>query len=187
MPVVDIEIDAVWDEALPLMRRNWAETGFAFPFDPSREMYRQLQELGLMVAVGAFVEGALVGYATAIVTVHHFNPAVRWCGSDALYVLPEHRAAAFGARLIKAIERRAAQAGASWIAWHTRAGTPLADTMLRHGYTMGDTVVIKEIADGGRCSNRGGRGRGDRGRAEEVRQDPEARGADPATASRGCT
>jgi len=150
MPVRPVAIADYWDEALPLMHANWAETGFDFPFAPSRERYVRQQAAGFMFAIGAFApEGIaerLVGYSTAIVVAHPFNPdAVHYCCTDALFVQPEHRGSILAGRLLLATEREAKQRGATWISWHTRAGTPFAAMLERHGYAPGDVVVFKEL------------------------------------------
>jgi GNAT superfamily N-acetyltransferase len=184
MPIREIVIDDVWDGALALMHRNWAETGFAFPFSPSREMYREMQRIGAMFGFGAFRDEVMVGYATAVVSRHPFNPDVVWCATDALYVAPEHRAGLLPARLIMAVEEHAEALGAQWVSWHTRGGTRLAETMLRHGYEVGDIVVIKEVGHGGSSSRGGRRGRRTGGQHEEAPEDPAA-GTARATAAVG--
>lgn len=145
MPVRDVDIAGEFEAALPLMRRNWAETGFAFPFAPSREMYEAAQAAGMLIAKGAMADGELVGYSTAVLTRHPFNPDVRVCASDALFMHPGHRAGALPGRLMLATEVEAQQRGARFMLWHTRAGTPLARTLARRGYVEADVVMMKEL------------------------------------------
>jgi hypothetical protein len=93
MAVREIDIASHWDAALPLMEANWRETGASFDFAPSLEFFAQAQALGMLLALGAFHEDKLVGYASGIVAPHPFNPAVKVASVNVLYVKPEYRAA----------------------------------------------------------------------------------------------
>lgn len=128
-----------------LFAANWAETGFGFPLAPDIAQYQALQDAGALFALAAWRGGEIVGYSSAFVQPHLFNPAVVCCASDALFVHPAHRAGTLGARLIVATEQEARRRGAVRMLWHTRAGTPLAQAMLRRGYQPADVVVMKEI------------------------------------------
>lgn len=146
MPVREVAIAEHWDAALPLMAANWRETGFGFDFRPARQMYEDAQARGVLLALGAFHDDELVGYCTAVTAQHPFNPEVIVCSTDALYVIPAHRKGTLPGRLIFEMERIARRCGARFVLWHTRAGTPLAAVMDRHGYTDADVVKIKELA-----------------------------------------
>lgn len=133
------------DRLRPLLEQNWAETGFDFPFNPSVEMYRVMHDVGVMFGLIAEIDGEPVGYCSVCVSPHPHNPAVIVGSNDALFVAPAHRGGTVAPRLIAASERLAREQGATRFCWHCRAGTPLADTFARHGYTPADTVVMKEI------------------------------------------
>lgn len=145
VPVREVNIAEYFDQALPLMRRNWAETGMGFEFAPARENYERAQALGLVVALGAFVGEELVGYTSGVLTGHPFNPEVLVCSTDTLYVLPEHRGGMHAGRLILTMERIARERGARYVFWHVRAGTPIAQVMDDHGYADIDVVKGKEL------------------------------------------
>lgn len=141
----EVNIDDWWDVALPLMRQNWRETGFDFDFAPDRGMYVVGQRAGFLIALGAFAGGNLVGYSTATLAPHPFNPRVRVCMSDALFVAPSHRGGLLPGRLVVGTERLARERGALRMAWHTRAGTPFAEVLRARGYRDADTVVMREL------------------------------------------
>ena len=143
--VREVQITDYFDQALPLMRENWAETGFGFEFNPSRERYERLQASGLLFALGAFDGEELVGYSTAVVVEHLFNPARFTCSTDALFVRKSHRNGTLPGRLILETERIARERGAHSIAWHTRAGTKFSQALLLHGYELADVVVTKDL------------------------------------------
>ena len=145
MPVREVNIADQFEAALPLMRENWRETGFDFEFAPSQQIYETAQASGVLIALGAFHDEELVGYATAVLTEHPFNPAVRMCLTDALYLSPAHRNGPLAGRLMLTVERIAKERGARFVMWHTRAGTKLADVLRKRGYLDADTVVMKEL------------------------------------------
>jgi predicted GNAT superfamily acetyltransferase len=128
-----------------LLAENWAETGFDFDLCPDVEMVRRLQDAGLMFVLGAFDGDELIGYSSALVSPHTYNPAIICCNSDALFVRRAWRKTTIGARLIVETERVAASRGAVRMLWHTRAGTPLAAALARRGYSPADVIVMKEI------------------------------------------
>lgn len=134
-------IDAIAD----LIAANWAETGFDFELDLNVDAIARLQDMGFMFALAAFQDEQIIGYSTAMIGPHTFNPGMLFCNSDALFVLPEWRKSSAGARLIIETERVAKQRGAVRMLWHTRAGTPLAEVLKRRGYSPADIIVMKEI------------------------------------------
>lgn len=129
----------------PLLEQNWAETGFGFPFAPSVEAYQRLYEAGVSFCVLAEEDGEPVGYCCVMVAPHPHNPDVIFGANDALFVAPSHRGRSTAARLIRAAEEEARRRGASHFTWHCRAGTPLAATLERHGYTPADVVMLKGL------------------------------------------
>lgn len=145
LAIREVQIADYFDAALPLMQENWQETGFEFALNPSRDAYIGYQASGLLFALGAFDGDEMVGYCICAVVPHSFNPAVIFCASESLFIKASHRQGTLSARLILEAERTAKQRGARFISWHTRAGTPLADAMLNHGYKAGDTIVMKEL------------------------------------------
>ena len=128
-----------------LMLENWRETGFKFEFNPSLEMARAMQDNGIMFALGAFDGDEMVGYSTAMVAPHWFNPAEVWCMSDALFVKREYRQGLTGGKLILATEAEAKKRGATAMLWHTRSGTSLSDAFEMRGYKPADLVMMKGL------------------------------------------
>ena len=128
-----------------MIEENWAETGMDFDFDPDVEMYRKMHDTGMLFAVAAFEGNDVVGYCTVAMMPHQHNPKILFAGNDALFVAPKHRNGLVPGRLIKTAEREAKRRGALRFSWHCRAGTQLADSLIRHGYQPVDIVVMKEI------------------------------------------
>lgn len=128
-----------------MLKDNWAETGLDFEFNPDVEMYRKMHDTGMLFAVMAIEGDKVVGYCTVAMMPHQHNPNVLYAGNDALFVTPAHRNGLVPGRLIKTAEREAKRRGAQRFSWHCRAGTPFADSLIRHGYQPVDIVVMKEI------------------------------------------
>ena len=140
---------ADWIErAMPLLRQNWAETGFDFEFAPDVSAYQRLFDAGVVFGVGALDGQDVAGYCTVTVVRHPHNPAVVVASNDALFVKPEWRGGAVALRLIQAAESEAVRRGAMRFTWHTRAGTSLAAVLERRGYKPADVVVMKELEHG---------------------------------------
>lgn len=147
MIVREVSITEHWEAAVPLMRANWAETGseYAMAFAPSKEFYVRLQNAGIVLAVGAFFGTGLVGYCTAFVGPHPFNPAVKVCSTDSLYLAPDLRGGLTAGRMVAKVEALARERECVAIMWHTRAGTGLAKVMAKHGYVPCDEIVMRRL------------------------------------------
>lgn len=128
-----------------LLAENWAETGFDFDLCPDVAMMQRLQDAGVLFFLAAFDEAEIIGYSSAMIAPHTYNPAIVCCSSDALFVTKRWRPTSAGARLIIETERVAKRRGAVRMLWHTRAGTPLSSVLERRGYQPADIIVMKEI------------------------------------------
>jgi len=128
-----------------LTQENWEETGFKFDLKISPEMIDKLQSSGIMFCIGAFDVDRIVGYSTAIVSPHYFNPDILFCSSSALFCSKAYRGKSVGARLMMHTKRVAKERGAKYIMWHTRAGTGLAASLKKRGAIDVDTVVMEVL------------------------------------------
>lgn len=128
-----------------LFSANWQETGFDFPLRLDKERYKQFEALGILVIVGAFDAGRVVGYSLASVLPHPFNPDVVFCNSDVLFLLKEYRNGMAGARLVAETKRVAKARGAQKICWHARGDTAFADMLRKRGYHLADEVFMEDL------------------------------------------
>jgi len=126
-----------------LLKANWEETGFDFPFNPDIEAYNALYVRGMVFAVAAFDGDEIVGYCTISVTPHLHNPEIIVAASDALFVDVRHRRSTVAYRILKMAENEAMTRGAVRMAWHCRSGTGFAAVLTRHGYESVDEVVVR--------------------------------------------
>lgn len=145
LSIIEINVAERMDSLMPLFRLNWAETGFDFDMLPNVALISQLQSIGIMFVMAAYLGDQIIGYSSAMVSPHIYSTEIVCCASDALFVLPEHRKTSAGARLILATEQAGKERGANRMLWHTRAGTQLAAVLEKRGYEPADTVVMKRI------------------------------------------
>lgn len=133
------------DSIRELLAMNWAETGFDFELKPNVALYQEMQDRGLLVVIGAFDGDTIVGYSTAVVSPHAFNPEVLTAATDALFVHPDYRKGLTAARLVYATEEESKRRGAQFIVWHTRAGTSFAKMLEKRGYEPADVCVVRRL------------------------------------------
>lgn len=132
------------DAISALTAENWDETGYDFPLVLDVDFYKQLEALGMIIAIAAFEGEQVVGYSLASITSHPFNRSIILCNSSALFLRKAYRGSA-GARLMLETERVAKARGAQRMLWNTRSGSPLHATLTKRGYTEADTVMMKEL------------------------------------------
>lgn len=112
---------------------------------PNQEAYRALENTGSLLALVAYANGDIAGYATAFIGPHLHDAGLRYAQSDALFVRPEHRKGMLGVRLMRELEQRARAKGARLMMWHAVPETALARLLSHLGYEMEEIVFSKEI------------------------------------------
>lgn len=139
--------DSIAADAVKLSRAHWLETERHVSDSgpaPLLDTYRALEAQGMLIAVGAFDGGTLVGYAFAIVSPHlHYGTP--YAQHDLLYLDPEHRAGSNGVRLMREVEREATARGAEFILWHAKPGSVFADLLHRLGYAVEETQYRRPL------------------------------------------
>ena len=132
--MVEIKIiDAMenFDEAVPLIRANWKESGSPIELIPSdvRAFYKYMSDMNCLYAAGVYKEGILAGYCIATFAPHPLNYSVRVCSISGIYLIPELRKGSVTTRLMDAIRTVAKQQGAHSIDWHAAAGSDFLKTL----------------------------------------------------------
>jgi GNAT superfamily N-acetyltransferase len=121
-------------------------TAFATSYRPRREAFdtlypRLTHPAGSGILLVAEAEGAVIGYALAHrLLVLYANGAV--CELQELMVEPAHRGRGVGRRLVAAVERYAADAGAAEVAVPTRRAR---DFYLRLGFEETATYLKRPL------------------------------------------
>lgn len=133
------------DSVGKLLADNWKETGFGFDFELDVGAYRRFETLGLLLAVAAFDGESIIGYSTAMIAPHPYNPGIVCANSDALFVQPAYRNGRTALLLLRETERAAKSRNARYMLWHTRGGTRFADMLERRGYAPADVIMMREL------------------------------------------
>lgn len=81
-----------WDEALPLMRSNYEETGtWQGEFNPDLQKLKRMEEAGFVRVFTARIQGKLVGYQVFFVMFGINHPAALMAVCHVAYVSPVYR------------------------------------------------------------------------------------------------
>lgn len=127
-----------------LLSMHWHEIGNDFELVPNVRLYAEAHRSGAMICLVAEDEGKIVGYTTGILSPHLYNPEIRVCACDAVYVRPEKRGFWSG-KLVLEMERVAKERGATHVLWMTNASTKLHAIFERHGYAPADISMMKRL------------------------------------------
>lgn len=93
------------------------------PLPPTvnREIYDALHEMGMLVLVGVFDGGEMVGYAIATISP---NPHYHTLSAqhDVFFLHPDYRKPRLALRMIEALEAECKARGATLFCWHAPIG-----------------------------------------------------------------
>lgn len=114
-------------------------------YNPQFQMYRKIEELGLMRFAGAWIGESLVGFAVVCVTiVPHYGKLI--ATTESLFVTAEARRAGAGRALMKEAENIAKEMGADGLFVSAPANGRLAAILPRSGFTHTNQVFYKGFA-----------------------------------------
>lgn len=142
------EMLAYWDELCALFQDHWDEIALnkqVMALKPDMPRYKAMAEAGNLLVLGAWQDGALVGYSVNFVMQHLHYADLRICSNDLLFVSPEVRKGRVGLRLIRATEVAAKDVGARLMLWHGKPNTTLVEIMPALGYGVQDVIFSKEV------------------------------------------
>lgn len=108
--------------------------------------FRALEQQGMLLLLGAFVDGLLVGYSANVIANHLHYAGLVYAANAALFVAREHRGGGLGGRLIQRTEQLARDAGAQMIMWNAKTSSAL-DLILRDrdAYSVLDIVYARRL------------------------------------------
>jgi len=112
--------------------------------EPQWEMYHRMQAAGLMQAFAVYVDDAMVGFASVLVSV---LPHYGFCAAtvESLFVAAAQRGTGAGTRLMAAVEEYARLAGCKLILYGAPAGGQL-EALLGKRYTRTSSMYCKPLA-----------------------------------------
>lgn len=137
----------VIDEALPILRENYAEvSGCKTPMNIDMNAYAITEEQDMFRAYVARNASTLIGYAAFFVTrnVHckHLKQAVQ----DTLFVIPAYRSQGVAAQLLECVERELKKEGVSLLYSDVNQAHPqLARLLKNRGYEMTRSIYLKRL------------------------------------------
>lgn len=108
------------------------------------EMYRQLENIGIMHVLGAFHDESLIGFITILSSVlPHYGTTVTV--SESFFVLKKYRKTGAGLKLLKAAENYSREIKACGILVTAPMGGNLIEVLPHSGYIETNRVFFKEI------------------------------------------
>lgn len=150
MAIITVQRERVqnlWGEVMPLLERHWDEIAHFkdITLDPDVEAYNAAEAVGFYHVFTARADGELIGYVAYFVRPNmHYRNSVQ-AMEDVLFVLPEHRNATVGLRLLKfALDELAAQ-GVQAVMHHTKAAHSIAPLLERLGFELVDMIYVKRL------------------------------------------
>lgn len=126
------------EAGLPLLGAN---------LDPQWDLMQSMFDQGFLFVVGAFHQGTLVGYATAVIGPH-LNTGQEYAAVTTVYLDPNYRSGA-GNGLCDALRDEAKAAGVDRILWSAKPGSKL-DCILSKSKRMArvEHVYSEELKNG---------------------------------------
>lgn len=121
----------------------------AIKLKPDVNRYKQMQELGIIKNIVAYVDGEIVGYSVLIIMPHLHYMDDKYAMVDVIYVDPAYRNSSIGVRLIDKSEELAKREGSSLILHHVKPHhQTLGKIIARKGYELFETIhakLLKEV------------------------------------------
>lgn len=115
------------------------------PPRPHADIYAALDATGALTALGAYLDGVLVGFLLFVTTVSpHYSALLSVC--ESFFVAAEHRRAGAGLDLLRAAEERARERGAVGLLVSSPIGGRLAEVLPRSGYRETNRAFFRGLA-----------------------------------------
>lgn len=131
-----------------LFHSHWEEIALnkeLMKLKPLLDKYYQLEANGMLLIVGAYADGELVGYSVNFVT-QHLHYAYLWtCNNDLVFIRHDLRKSGAGIELMQRTEQLAKERGAQMMLWHAKENTALAALLPRLGYGVQDIIFSRGL------------------------------------------
>tara|TARA_R110000764_G_scaffold187702_3_gene273017 strand:+ start:1655 stop:2110 length:456 start_codon:yes stop_codon:yes gene_type:complete len=137
-------------ELLPLLAEHWELVALnkgKIKLNPDWKAYARLDASGALRIFTARKDGVLVGYFVLIINKSiHYQDHLFAVG-DAIFVLPDSRAGATGAKLIQYAEKYCKDAGVSTLTLNTTVHIPFDSLLLKLGFGLIERVYSKYLGN----------------------------------------
>jgi predicted GNAT superfamily acetyltransferase len=112
-------------------------------FLPDQNRYLALDDLDMLIVLGAYVDEHMVGYSVSVIYRHgHFDEIL--ATNDSLYVDPDYRRGSLGWKLILSTEKSAQECGVSRMLWTAKCNSNL-EILLQKRRAQVSSVFCKEF------------------------------------------
>lgn len=131
-----------------LFHSHWEEIALnkqLMKLKPLLDKYYQLESNGMLLVIGAYADGELVGYSVNFLTQHLHYSELWTCMNDIVFIRQDMRKSGIGAGLMQHTEELAKERGAQMMLWHAKENTTLAALLPRIGYGVQDIVFSKGL------------------------------------------
>jgi len=112
---------------------------------PDWDRYFSLEQAGMILCLGAFLDEECIGYSINFFTNHMHYKEMFYMQNDLLFVAEERRKTRVGLDLIRETEKQAFARGAEMMLWHAKENTSLNTLMPRLGYKVQDIIYSKVL------------------------------------------
>lgn len=143
------QLEAVRDEAAPLLVQHWREIGLnqdTVPLDPDWDAYARIEAAGLMhITTARDADGRLVGYAAYFLMPNLHYRSLHVAETDIFWLDPEHRKGTAGLRLIRAAEEQLKARGVNKIVSKVKLHFDTGPVFERLGYIAIERIYAKTL------------------------------------------
>jgi len=134
----------------PLLEKHWELVALnqgKIKLNPNWEEYAKLDELGILKIFTARNEGELVGYFVLTISKSIHYQDHLFAVNDVIFVLPDSRAGATGAKLIQYAEKYCKDAGVSTLTLNTKVHIPFDSLLIKLGFGLIERVYSKYLGN----------------------------------------
>ena len=140
------KISDTWDEAHDLMLENHKETGStdSIEFNPDKDKYLAIENVGLMKLFTARDEGKLVGYAIFLISVHLHYSCQLWAMQDVMFMKNTHRGIG-SYRFMKWVDEELANLGVNVVLRSVHVRKDYSRILEKIGYQKIETSFMRRF------------------------------------------
>jgi hypothetical protein len=141
MQVRDITVADLWKDGEHLFPGHADVVGMRVLCTPDRQLHQQMEDNGDLIALGAYHEGEMAGYALAVLQQHP-HTGVEHAAVIAIYVGPDVPGA--GNALMLQLASAAKKAGAVSLLWSAKHGSKFAKVLAGQHRMRKSEVIYEE-------------------------------------------
>ena len=134
----------LWSDGQHLFENHFQELEDSrAAFLPDKNRYLALDDLEMLIVLGAYVDEHMIGYSVSVIYRHGHCDEIL-ATNDSLYVDPDYRRGPLGWKLILSTEKSAQECGVSRMLWTAKCNSNL-ETLLQRRREQLSSVFCKEF------------------------------------------